>query len=121
MLWCVVVCVCVCVCVSVSLCVCVFVCLCMSLHICPAQIQELAVLLSLMITNCCEHAQFVLQLVGNKSKEVTLQSDALLDNVRPVLRQVKVRLPLICFGKLSCGTEEPRGTPVHYTITQHRI
>src|SRR4029434_10426324 len=50
------VCVCVCVCVSVSLCVCVcvFVCLCMSLHICPAQIQELAVLLPLMITNCCE-------------------------------------------------------------------
>ncbi|XP_062386572.1 telomerase protein component 1-like [Sardina pilchardus] len=50
-------------------------------------VQELAVLMSLMIVNCCEHAQFVLQMNEEHFKEVTLQSDVLLDNVRPVLKK----------------------------------
>ncbi|XP_041946088.1 telomerase protein component 1 [Alosa sapidissima] len=51
-------------------------------------VQELAVLMSLMIVNCCEHAQFFLHYSEQCFKEVTLQSDVLLDNVRPVLKQV---------------------------------
>ncbi|XP_028831338.1 telomerase protein component 1 [Denticeps clupeoides] len=52
-------------------------------------ILEMAVLLSLMIVLSCEKAQFVTEMYGTKMKELEVKSDVLLDNIRPVLKQVQ--------------------------------
>ncbi|KAL2082053.1 hypothetical protein ACEWY4_021871 [Coilia grayii] len=56
--------------------------------------QELKALLSLMIANCCEHAQIFLHHYRECFREVQLQSDVLLDNVRPLLKQAKGHLDM---------------------------
>lgn len=58
--------------------------------------MEVAVLLSLMIGSSAEDSQICLN-KWNHVAEVKLKSDVLLDNVRSVIRQIKVRVFLFVF------------------------
>lgn len=51
---------------------------------------EVAVLLSLMIGSSAEDFQMY-KIDWNRSEEIQLKSDVLLDNVRSVMKQIKVR------------------------------
>lgn len=62
--------------------------------------MELAVLLSLMIGSSAEDFQLY-KTDWNRTDEIQLKSDVLLDNVRSVMKQIKVRaffsVPSLCF------------------------
>lgn len=58
-----------------------------------SQMQEVAVLLSLMIAQSAEHPQLI-HFYWWGCEEVELKSDVLLDNVRHVMKQLEVRLSL---------------------------
>lgn len=55
-----------------------------------SQITEMAVLLSLMVVSSAEDSQLCL-IDWSHSQEIELKSDVLLDNVRSVIKQIKVR------------------------------
>lgn len=56
---------------------------------------EVAVLLSLMIGSSAEDFQMY-KIDWNRTEEIQLKSDVLLDNVRSVVKQIKVRAFFFC-------------------------